>query len=50
MTPTRMRSPSICTVVTTRAVSLTGVMSPKPTVAKTVMTKYRASVRVMASE
>ena len=39
MTPTKTRLRSICTVVTTRAVSLTGAMSPKPTVAKTVTTK-----------
>jgi len=33
------RSPIICTVTSTRAVSDTGAMSPKPTVAKTVTTK-----------
>ena len=31
---------------TTRAISDLGVMSPKPTVEKTVTAKYKASVRV----
>jgi hypothetical protein len=37
--PMSSRSPIICTVVSTRATSLTGAMSPKPTVANTVTTK-----------
>jgi hypothetical protein len=37
-------------VTTARAARVTGVMSPKPTVAKTVMVKYRASTRSRSSE
>ena len=33
------RSPTICTVTSSRAIWLTALMSPKPTVAKTVTTK-----------
>ena len=46
MTPTKTRLTTICTVVTMRAASLVGTMSPKPTVANTVTTKYSASIRV----
>ena len=37
--PTTTRSPSIWTMVTTRAGWVTGVMSPNPTVENTVMVK-----------
>ena len=47
--PRSARSASICTMSTTRAVSDFGLMSPKPTVEKTVTVKYRASVRVIGS-
>ena len=45
MTPTKTRLTTICTVVTMRVGSLVGTMSPKPTVANTVTTKYSASIR-----
>jgi hypothetical protein len=44
--PSSARSASIWTMSATRAVSDLAVMSPKPTVVKTVTLKYRASVRV----
>ena len=44
------RSPIIWIVTRIRAGSLTGAMSPKPTVAKTVTVKYSASVCVSGSE
>jgi hypothetical protein len=44
--PRTARSPSIWTMSTMRAASDLGVMSPKPTVEKTVTVKYRAPVRV----
>ena len=45
-TPRTARSPNIWTMSTTRAASDLGLMSPKPTVEKTVIVKYKASVRV----
>ena len=36
-------------MVATRAPSVTGTMSPKPTVENTVMVKYKASVRLRGS-
>ena len=47
--PIRMRSPTIWIVTSTRARSLTALMSPKPTVEKTVTTKYRLSIRLIGS-
>ena len=44
--PSSARSANIWTMSTTRAVSGLAVMSPKPTVVKTVTLKYRVSVRV----
>ncbi|MGD0934335.1 MAG: hypothetical protein ABR922_07145 [Streptosporangiaceae bacterium] len=43
------RSAIICPVTTSRAVSVLGVISPNPTVEKTVTVKYSASVRVSGS-
>ncbi|SEC48752.1 hypothetical protein SAMN04489727_3933 [Amycolatopsis tolypomycina] len=45
-TPRTTRSAIICRVTSTRAPVAIGVMSPKPTVVKTVTVKYRASVRL----
>ncbi len=45
-TPSTTRSVTICRVTSTRAAAETGVMSPKPTVVKTVTAKYSASVLV----
>jgi hypothetical protein len=42
--PRMIRSAIICPVTTSRAVSVLAVMSPKPTVEKTVTAKYRPSV------
>ena len=44
--PRTSRSSIICVVTTSRVAWLTAVMSPNPTVAKTVTVKYSASVRV----
>ena len=49
ITPTVSRPATIWMVTRTRASCVTGVMSPKPTVAKTVTVKYSPSVRSSGS-
>ena len=47
--PITIRLAIICPVTSSRAGSVSAAMSPKPTVANTVMVKYNASVRVNGS-